>query len=130
MYLLDTDWIIEALAGREPAVRTLHKVAGSQVFASLISIGEFYEGAFTSSDPQVRIRELHRFLAPYEVLGLNEPVMRRFAETRLALRRHGQIIPDFDILIAATALHHELTVLTFNRRHFQRIPDLRLYQPE
>jgi predicted nucleic acid-binding protein len=37
------------------------------------------------------------------------------------------LIEDFDLVIAATALHYDLTLLTFNRRHFERIPDLRLY---
>jgi predicted nucleic acid-binding protein len=55
--------------------------------------------------------------------------MLRFAEVRSFLRRRGQLIPDFDLLIAATALHHDLTLLTFNRRHFLRVPDLKLYQP-
>jgi predicted nucleic acid-binding protein len=34
-----------------------------------------------------------------------------------------------DLLIAATALDHDLTLVTRNRRHFERIPDLTLYQP-
>jgi tRNA(fMet)-specific endonuclease VapC len=55
--------------------------------------------------------------------------MERFAEVRSFLRRRGQLIPDFHLLIGATALHHDLTLLTFNRRDFQRIPDLKLYQP-
>jgi predicted nucleic acid-binding protein len=29
----------------------------------------------------------------------------------------------------ATALHHDLTLLTRNVRHFERIPELPLYQP-
>ena len=37
------------------------------------------------------------------------------------------MIENVDLLIAATALVHDLTLLTFNRRHFERIPDLRLY---
>jgi len=37
------------------------------------------------------------------------------------------MIGDFDILIAATALHHDLTLVTRNRRHFERIPNLALY---
>jgi predicted nucleic acid-binding protein len=49
------------------------------------------------------------------------------AEIRAYLRRQGQLIEDFDILIAATALHHDLTLLTFNVRHFQRVPDLQIY---
>lgn len=35
----------------------------------------------------------------------------------------------FDILIAATALHHDLALVTRNRAHFQRIPGLKLYEP-
>jgi tRNA(fMet)-specific endonuclease VapC len=56
--------------------------------------------------------------------------MLRFAELRAFLRRRGGLISDFDIIIAATALHYDLTVLTFNVRHFQRIPDLRIYTPD
>lgn len=123
MYLLDTDWIIQALAGREPALRTLRDVAGSHVFVSLITIGELYERAFVSANPQAHLRDLRQFMAPHRHLGLSDPIMERFAETRATLRRRGQIIPDFDILIAATALHHDLTVLTFNLRHFERVPD-------
>ena len=55
--------------------------------------------------------------------------MERFAEIRALLRRRGEIISDFDIIIGATALHYDLTVLTFNLRHLQRIPELRVYQP-
>ncbi len=55
--------------------------------------------------------------------------MERFAELRAYLRRRGQLIPDFDLLIGATALQHNLTLLTFNRRDFERIPHLALYQP-
>jgi tRNA(fMet)-specific endonuclease VapC len=45
------------------------------------------------------------------------------------LKRRGLTIGDFDILIAATALHHDLTLVTRNRRHVSRIPDLQLYSP-
>ncbi len=54
--------------------------------------------------------------------------MERFAGIRALLRKSGQPIPDFDILLAATALYHDLTVLTFNRRHLSRIPDLKLFE--
>jgi tRNA(fMet)-specific endonuclease VapC len=54
--------------------------------------------------------------------------MEVFARTRADLRRSGQLIADLDLLIAATALHHDLTLLTRNVRHFARIPGLRLYQ--
>jgi tRNA(fMet)-specific endonuclease VapC len=63
------------------------------------------------------------------VLPLEDPILEQFAELRAHLRRIGRPLPDFDLLIAATALHHDLTLLTFNRRHFERVPDLKLYRP-
>jgi tRNA(fMet)-specific endonuclease VapC len=61
------------------------------------------------------------------VLPLTDAIMELFAEMRAFLRRRGQLIADFDLIAAITALHHNLTLLTYNRRHFKRIPDLRLY---
>ncbi len=55
--------------------------------------------------------------------------MERFAQNRYLLQRQGNVIPDLDLLVAATALHHGLTLLTRNLRHFSRVPGLRLYQP-
>jgi len=46
-----------------------------------------------------------------------------------SLRRQGQLLPDFDLLKAATALYYDLTPLTYNVRHFAHIPDLKYYQP-
>jgi predicted nucleic acid-binding protein len=53
--------------------------------------------------------------------------MKRFALVRGKLRREGQLISDSDILIAATALEHDLILFTYNIRHFNHIPNLKLY---
>ncbi len=37
------------------------------------------------------------------------------------------LIPDADLFIAATALHHDLTLVTRNLKHFERVPGIRLY---
>lgn len=70
---------------------------------------------------------LRQFLALFTVLYLSDSIMGRFARLRYELRRQGSLIPDFDLIIAATALERDLTVLTFNVRHFARIPSLRLH---
>ena len=129
MYLLDTNWIIQALANRQPALGALDRLAGSRVYVSYVTVGELYERAFSFANPQAHLISFRYFLGFYRLLGLSDPIMERFAETRALLRRRGQGIADFDLLLAATALHHDLTLLTFNLRHFERIPDLKLYQP-
>lgn len=63
------------------------------------------------------------------ILPLNRSIMQRFARIRGDLRRKGQIIGDPDILIAATALYHNLTLLTRNRKHYGRIPMLKVEFP-
>lgn len=56
------------------------------------------------------------------------PVMQHFARIRGDLRRQGLLIGDLDLLIAATAIHYDLTLITRNLTHFQRAPDLKLHR--
>lgn len=129
-YLLDTDWLIQALHGRRIAVSTLNQVAGSRVGISWITISEAYEGAFKSPNPQAYLASVRHFTSAYRILGVNDAIAEQFVELRAFLRHRGTLIPDFDLLIGATALQHDLTLLTFNRRHFERIPGIRLYSPD
>jgi tRNA(fMet)-specific endonuclease VapC len=128
-YLLDTSWIIEVLAGREKAVRQHKNLNLARVAVSYVSIGETYEVAFNYANPQAHLSSFRQFLAPFKILNLNEPIMEKFAEVRAGLRRRGEIISDFDILLGSTALHYDLTVLTYNKKHFARIPDIKIFQP-
>jgi len=50
----------------------------------------------------------------------------RFGELRAVLAYAGTPMPDMDGLIAATALSHNLTAVTYNMADFQSVPDLRL----
>ncbi|MDQ3696068.1 MAG: type II toxin-antitoxin system VapC family toxin [Chloroflexota bacterium] len=128
MYLFDSDWIIQAISRRQPATRILDQLATSPIHVSYVTVGELYERAFWSANPRAFLLGYRHFLSFYGMLGLTHQIMERFAELRAYLRRRGQLILDFDLVIAATALQYDLTLLTFNRRHFERIPDLRLYQ--
>lgn len=128
-YLLDTDFVIELLRGRSKALNTLNHLAQQRMAMSLISVGEIYEGAFRSASPQAHLSGFRKFLRPFQILSLTDPVMEQFAEIRFNLRRRGQLIADFDILLGATALHYNLTLLTYNIRHLDRIEGLDVYQP-
>ncbi len=128
-YLLDADWIIQVLAGKKAAVSAYKRINPEEIAVSYITIGEIYDVAFSYANPQAHLHTFRQFLAPFPLLDLNEPIMERFAEIRSYLRRQGELISDFDMLIGATALFYDLTVLTYNTRHFQRIPDLKPYQP-
>ena len=59
-------------------------------------------------------------------MGVDPEAARIFGEQRNRLRAEGQMIGDLDLLIGATALRYELILLTNNRRHFERIPNLNI----
>ncbi len=128
-YLLDTDWIIHLLAGNEDAEEKIEHLDPNDIGISLATVGEIYEGAYIYANPPAHIHTFRQFLSHFHLLNLNLPIMEKFAEIRSYLHRRGELISDFDMLLGATALHHELTVLTYNKRHFERIPDLKLYPP-
>jgi tRNA(fMet)-specific endonuclease VapC len=128
-YLLDSDWVINALAGRRRAVSPLERLSSLHIGVSVITLAEVYQQAFESTNPDAYLATFRGFIAPFRVIPVTEPIAVRFAEIRALLTRRGELISDFDMLIGATALHYNLTVLTFNLRHFSRIPDLNLYQP-
>lgn len=126
-YLIDSDYLIDALIGRPAALATLDLLTEQGTAISIISLGEVFEGAYSDPDPAERLARMRRVLGRFRILSLTEPVMERFARIRAYLRRAGQLIPDLDLLIAATAIHHGLQLVTRNLRHFGRIPGLSLY---
>ena len=129
LYLIDTDWVVDCLNDQEPAVRTLAALSGDGLAVSLISYGELYQGAHYGRDPQAQIEGLREFLQDKDLLALTERTMEHFAVVRGQLTRQlRQQIGDLDLLIAATALEHNLTLVSRNVRDFQHIPGLKLYQ--
>jgi tRNA(fMet)-specific endonuclease VapC len=125
-YLVDTDVVIDALRDRPQAVSIFQRLVPAGVAISIISVGELYDGAFMSAHPRTHLGEIRRFVHGFRIIGLDDAVMETFARERAALRRRGLLIPDLDLLIAATAKQHGLILATRNSRHFDRVEDLAL----
>lgn len=114
------------MKGRPQIVDYLQGAASDGLAISLITYGEVYEGIYFGRDHQRHETGFRNFLRGVTVLPLTRSIMRQFARLRGDLRGKGQLIGDPDLLIAATALYYDLTLLTHNTRHFSRIPDLRV----
>lgn len=73
-------------------------------------------------------RRLRRFVQPYAVLSLGPMASSRAVELLLS---HGLTdgLEALQALAAATALAHEIPLVTRNPEPYQNIPDLRLVQP-
>ncbi|MFZ0946115.1 MAG: type II toxin-antitoxin system VapC family toxin [Syntrophobacteraceae bacterium] len=125
-YLVDTDWIIHYLSGVESIVEKLQALQKEGLAVSIISLAELYEGVYSSKDSQAAQKGIDDFLKNVSVVDINEEICQIFGRERSRLRKQGNLIGDFDLLIAATSLNYELTLLTNNLKHFERVEGLRL----
>lgn len=60
------------------------------------------------------------------VLPIDKRIVTQYITIKLALEEKGVKLQDFDLLIAATAIEHDLTLVTGNKKHFNRIKNLRM----
>ena len=125
-HLIDTDWAVHHLRGNRRITRRIEELLPEGIGVSIISIAELYEGVANSSDPHQDEATLLRFLDLVQILPLNTEICALFGTERARLRANGTLIGDLDLLIGCTALHHDLTILTNNIRHFKRIQNLNL----
>ncbi len=128
-HLLDSDWLADYLRGRITARRVLSPlIKQGSLATSIIVYAEIYEGLLAANPTDVHYEAFARFVAGVPVLPLDQKIAQVFAEHRAALRSRGLLIPDHDLWIAATALHHGLILVTRNLKDFRRVPDLKLLQ--
>ena len=105
----------------------LETVPRDEQFTSAVVIGELYKGAFRSSARDRHLENIEeRVLPAVTVLPYDTGVARVFGQIRAHLERTGQVLPDADLQIAATALYHGLQLITGNLRHFERVPELEI----
>ena len=122
--MVDTDWVIDYMHRVRRVVDRVAELTPAGIGLSVISLAELYEGVQGDVDPQRSQRELDAFRERVYLLEVDEETCRIFGRERGRLRAEGNLIGDLDLLIGATALRHGLTLLTNNRRHFERIEGL------
>lgn len=124
-YLLDTSVIIDHLRGKKTLEVTFIE-QGSAI--SVITQAELIYGAYKSKKPQVALNKTKSFLKDLgiESIALNERILESYGKTKVQLEKKGQKLDEFDLLIAASALALNLTLVTRNIRHFRRISQLKI----
>lgn len=128
MYLVDTDMVASYLNGRPAEVALLQRLLPDGLALSTVTYGKLYEGILYGRDPARQLAGFRRFLHGVRVLDVNRRIARHFGRVRGTLRQQGLLLPAPDLLNGATALACDLTLVTRNLRHFQRVPGLRIYQ--
>ncbi len=65
-------------------------------------------------------------IRPFRILGSDDEVCWRYGRLYRYLAENGLLIGTNDLWIAATALVHDMPVVTRNERHFRRVPELEI----
>lgn len=133
MYLFDTDFIINLVRGDKSAVRFAKKVDEEMAFRaiSVVSAHEYLLGVYFShwKNPE-RLSEMlvkaESELMRFEIIPYTYEIAKKSAEIDAHLTKSGQTISLADIIIAATAIVHNLQLVTRNVRHFSRISNLKI----
>ncbi|MFN2323754.1 MAG: PIN domain-containing protein, partial [Trueperaceae bacterium] len=116
-FLFDTDAISETLEPRpEPDyVAWLGTVARDDQFASAITVGELFYGAYRAVASGRHLAMIEdRVLPAVTVLPFDASVAQVYGRIAADLADHGTPLADVDLQIAATALHHDLELVTGN----------------
>jgi tRNA(fMet)-specific endonuclease VapC len=119
--LLDTDTCIAILRGNA-AVIERRTATTEDVATTWITAAELYYGAAKSIAPEKNRALVTSFLVTLPVLGLDAASVQIFGEAKALLERQGQRLADADLFIGAIAVVQRATVVTGNRRHYERIP--------
>jgi len=124
--LLDTDTLSEVMKGQD-----LHTQQKAQHY--LTTYGQFRFSIITRYEilRGLKAKDALRQIAIFEdqcrkshVYPLTDGIIVQASDIYAFLHKHGLLISDADILIAATTLAHNLTLVTGNLDHFNRIPNL------
>ena len=123
MKLLDSDTCIGILRGRSEVLER-RGAEVDEVATTWVTASELFYGAARSAKPDTNAALVVRFLNTLPVLSPDLASARLFGEVKARLAIAGQVVADADLFIAAIALSRGATLVTGNRKHYQRIPGI------
>jgi tRNA(fMet)-specific endonuclease VapC len=126
VYCFDTD-VLSATIRRDPdlqLIRRLAQIPPPEQFTTAITMGELLYGVSRRNSAKLR-QQVQRLLdGALTVLPFDETAAAVYGPLRAQLESTGKRINEQDLRIASIALAHDLTLVTGNTRHFDRVPDL------
>jgi predicted nucleic acid-binding protein len=128
-YLLDSDIVIPVQAGDAATKHLVGSLMSTGVSMSMVTYMEVWQGVLESPNPAAARLALDVFIVDVPVLPFSAELARRCAELRSLLKAQGKRVRPraLDLITAATALEHGLTLVTRNTGDYQDISGLTLY---
>lgn len=117
--ILDTNFLIGVLNGKEDALQKLHEMKNNRE-PILIPPGVLFE-LYSGAESDEEVKRIENELNRAEVTPMVE---KEAAQTRKKLMSNGEPISSVDYLIAGSARHLNEKILT-NDSHFERVPEVK-----
>ncbi len=127
MVVIDTNIIIDHLRltskSESQLSRLIKKEGRDNIYLSVISIQELYEGSSTRDNQ--KLQAMLNVIAPLKLLGYDTKIAELAG---IIARDLGSPIELADAAIAATCIFNDAQLYTLNSKHFAKITDLELYK--
>jgi len=123
MIILDTDVCIEILRGNKNVFEK-RKTVSEKIAISFMTVGELFYGAEKSKYKSKNITLVDEFILSIDVINTDLPILKRFGKIKAVLKEKNILLPDADVLIAATAITNNAKLITGNTKHFNRFENL------
>jgi len=122
-YLLDSNICVFYLRGQHALNEKIDAIGFENCYISEITLAELKFGAERSSRVDENRILIAEFAKEMNILPVFD-CLDTYAQEKARLRKAGNLIDDFDLLIASTAIFNKLTLITDNVKHFDRIKDI------
>lgn len=123
-YLLDTGLVLRHLRGQRRTVQLLRGL-GKESRLAIASVTRLEVHAGMQPEERYATQKL---LARLATINLDREIADRAGDMIANSKRAGQVLSVPDAIIAATAIGHQLTLVTLNQGDFRHISGLSLYQ--
>lgn len=124
-YLLDTNICIYFLKGRYGLVEKIEKIGFENLFISEITIAELKYGVEKSANPERNRPVINDLIDRFKQLPIYG-ALDIYAKEKARLKKEGNIVDDLDLLIGATAIENNMTLVTNNEKHFDRLQNIKV----
>lgn len=129
-YLLDTGILIFLYQG-EPSIKKIIdniEIAECEICSTVTA--EFFQGLYRKTNLKAE-RDWYLNLVEtgsMRVISFDEEIAKKYAEIQVKNLRKGTSRPVFDLMIAATCIVNDLTLVTKNLKDFEMIEGLKIYK--
>ena len=125
-YILDRDTISYLLKGDLSVRNKVQSIPIESLCTTIINYSELMYGIELEKSSRKIVKYITELLKAFEILQYTSHAALIFAKTKAELKNKGELIMDFDLMIASIAIANKYTLVTNNEKHFQRISSLKI----